>query len=108
MIKPSLALLAVALPLHAQSVDHRTLSSPAALYNIAGTIHVVRGTGNDITIDITRGGRDADKLSIATGLVGDRQTLRVLFPSDRVVFPWAKEHGQHWRNELEISDDGTW
>jgi lia operon protein LiaG len=107
MIKPSLALLAVALPLQAQSVDHRTLSSPAAIYDIAGSIHVVRGTGNDITIDITRGGRDADKLSIATGEIGDRQTLRVLFPSDRVVFPWAKERG-HWRNEMEINDDGTW
>ena len=92
MIKHSLALLVVALPLHAQSVDHRTLSSPAAIYNIAGTIHVVRGTGSDITIDVTRGGRDADKLSIATGLVGDRQTFRVLYPSDRIVYPRPKEH----------------
>lgn len=107
MIKPSLALLAVALPLQAQSVDHRSLSSPAAIYNIAGSIHVVRGTGNEITIDVVRGGRDADKLSVASGLVGDRQTFRVLFPSDRIVFPWAKDHG-HWRNEMEVNDDGTW
>ena len=107
MTRPSLALLAVALPLHAQSVDHRSLSSPAAIYNIAGSIHVVRGTGNDITIDIARAGRDADKLTVATGAVEDRQTLRVLFPSDRIVFPWTK-NDRYWRNEMEINDDGTW
>ena len=97
--------LAAALPLHAQSAS---LASPAAIYNIAGSIHVVRGTGKDITIDVARAGRDADKLSIATGLVGDRQTLRVLFPSDRIVFPWAKDRGSDWRNEMYINEDGTW
>ena len=107
MIKHSLALLAVALPLRAQSADHRSLPSPAAIYNIAGTIHVVRGTGSDITVDVVRGGRDADKLSIATGLIGDRQTFRVLFPSDRVVFP-RPNSGSRWRTELEVNDDGTW
>jgi hypothetical protein len=104
MIKQSLALLVVAFPLRGQSVS---LSSPAAIYDIAGTIHVVRGTGSDITIDVARAGRDADKLSVATGLVGDRQTLRVLFPGDRIVYPQAKEHG-HWRDEMEVNDDGTW
>jgi hypothetical protein len=107
MKKPSLALLCVALPLRAQSVDHRALPSPAAIYDIAGTIHVVRGTGSDITIDVARGGRDADKLSIATGLVSDRQTLRVIFPSDRIVYPMTKERG-HWRQEIDVNDDGTW
>src|SRR5579872_6221151 len=109
MIKPSLAVLVVALPLHAQSVDHRTLSSPAAIYNIAGTIHVVRGTGSDITVDVARGGRDADKLSIATGAIGDRQTLRVLYPADRIVFPrHPNSDSYRWRTELEVNDDGTW
>src|SRR5579863_8213660 len=106
MIKPSLAVLVVALPLHAQSVDHRTLPSPAAIYNIAGTIHVVRGTGSDITVDITRGGRDADKLAVATGLVGDRQTLRVLFPADRIVYPQPNRRSR-WRTEMDVNDDGT-
>lgn len=106
MTRPSLALLAVALPLHAQSVDHRSMPSPAAIYDLVGTIHVVRGTGSDITIDVARAGRDADKLTIATGLIGDRQTFRVLFPSDRIVYPLGKEH--HWREEMEVNDDGTW
>ena len=108
MIKPSLAILAVALPLQAQSVDHRSLPSPAAIYNIAGSIHVVRGTGSDITVDIARAGRDADKLSVATGLVGDQQTLRVIYPSDRIVFPRPNEHSSRWRTEMEVNDDGTW
>lgn len=108
MTRPSLALLAVALPLQAQSVDHRTLSSPAAIYNIAGTIHVVRGTGNEITVDVARSGRDADKLDIATGAIGDRQTLRVLYPADRIVFPRPHTDSYLWREELEVNDDGTW
>src|SRR5581483_1030051 len=108
MIRPSLAVLALALPLHAQSVDHRTLSSPAAIYNIAGTIHVVRGTGSDITIDVARAGRDADKLSIATGPIGDRETLRVIYPADRIVFRRPNTESSHWRTEMEINDDGTW
>ena len=109
MIKPSLAFLAVALPLRAQSVDHRSLPSPAAIYDIAGTIHVVRGTGSDITIDVARVGRDADKLTVATGQIGDRQTLRVLFPSDRIVYaPTGARQDRHWREEIEVNDDGTW
>jgi lia operon protein LiaG len=99
------ALLVVALPVGAQAVDHRTLPSPAAIYDIAGTIHVVRGTGSDITVDITRGGSDADRLTIATGVIGDRQTLRVLFPSDRIVYPHMEPHS---REDLEVDDDGTW
>ncbi len=118
MTKPSLAVLtavlaavlalALALPLHAQSVDHRTLSSPAAIYNIAGTIHIVRGTGSDITVDVTRAGRDADKLSIATGAIADRQTLRVIYPADRIVFHRPNTDSHWWRTELEVNDDGTW
>jgi len=106
-MKYSVALLAIAIPLQAQSVENRTLSSPAAVFDIAGTIHVVRGTGNDITVDIARVGRDADKLTIASGQVGDRQALRVIFPSDRIVYPRPNRH-YHGRTEIQVNDDGTW
>lgn len=107
MIKYTLALLTIALPLGAQSVEHRTLPSPAAVYNVAGTIRVVPATGGDITVDIARGGRDADRLTIAVGQIGDRQALRVLFPGDRIVYPQPNQDS-HSRIDLEVADDGTW
>src|SRR5579872_4762032 len=57
---------------------------------------------------MSRAGRDADKLSIATGPIGDRQTLRVIYPTDRIVFPRPNKESSRWRNEMEINDDGTW
>ena len=107
MIRHSVALLTVALPLGAQNVEHRTLPSPAAVYDLAGTIRVVPATGGDITIDIARGGPDAEKLSIAAGEIGDRQALRVMFPGDRIVYPQS-HMGYHSSTELEVADDGTW
>jgi lia operon protein LiaG len=107
MTKRSLAflLLGAPLPLGAQTVEHRTLPSTAAVYDIAGTVHVVAGTGTDIVVDITRLGPDADRLSIATGQVGDRRALRVLFPSDRIVYPPMPPHTS---TEVDVTDDGTW
>ncbi len=107
MIKYTLALLAIALPLRAQSIEHRTLASPAAVYDIAGTIRVVPATGGDITVDIARGGRDADRLTIAAGQIGDRQALRVLFPGDRIVYPQPNQEARSF-TDLEVADDGTW
>ncbi len=96
---------AVALPacLTAQT-EHRTLSSPADVYDIAGTIRVVAGTGSDIVVDVDRAGADAGRLSIATGVLHDRQTLRVLYPTDRVMYR-GMDRGSM---TLDVAEDGTW
>ena len=50
-------------------------------------------------------GRDADQLRIEQGNVGGRQTLRVIYPADRVVYP---ERGRSDRTTINVRDDGTW
>jgi lia operon protein LiaG len=101
------AILAALLPaaVAGQPVEHRTLPSPAAVYDLVGTIRVVPGSGSDITVDIERAGPDASRLSIATGRIHDRETLRVIYPGDRIVYAPI---GEHTRTEMEVDDDGTW
>ncbi|HYR97595.1 MAG TPA: hypothetical protein VEO58_01180, partial [Gemmatimonadales bacterium] len=51
-----------------QQPERRTLAGDrVAIYNLAGVMHLDRGTGSDVVVELTRGGRDAGKLQIATG-----------------------------------------
>jgi DUF4097 and DUF4098 domain-containing protein YvlB len=68
-------------------------------------MHAVAGTGSDVVVEITRGGADASKLEIATGEVHGRQSLRVVYPDDRIVYP---KMGRNSNTTIETDDDGTW
>lgn len=106
-----MALAGLALPagLGAQSQTVR-LSGPAvAVYNLAGRVSVVPGSGSDVTVEVTRGGSAADILEIQTGSLdirhadwGEVETLRVIFPSDRIHY-----EGPAGRSQLRVRDDGT-
>jgi len=100
--------LLVAFPfsLDAQQVERRTLSgSRFAIYNLAGELTATAASGRDVTIEITRSGADGSKLAIETGEIGDRQTLRVIYPDDEIVYrPFGRGRG---RTELMVRDDGT-
>jgi hypothetical protein len=103
------ALLAVlplcATTLTAQAAQRYTLSgSDVAIYNLAGTMRVEAGTGTDIVVEVTRGGSDAGKLQIATGPIGTRQTLRVIYPGDDITYPAL---GRHSSSTVDVRDDGT-
>ncbi len=100
----SLALaLTMALPLGAQEV-HRVSGARVAIYNLAGQTHVVRGTGADVVVRVTRGGGDASRLEIETGTVGGRETLRVRYPDERIVYPGM---GRGSRTTVRVRSDGT-
>jgi len=91
----------------AQTPDRRTLTgNDIAVYNIAGVMRVEGGTGGDVTVEVTRGGRDGSKLQIATGPIRGRETLRVIYPDRRVVY---KQSDRGWRSRttLRVDDDGT-
>ena len=91
----------------AQTPDRRTLTgNDIAVYNIAGVMRVEGGTGGDVTVEVTRGGRDGAKLQIATGPIRGRETLRVIYPDRRVVY---KQSDRGWRSRttLRVDDDGT-
>lgn len=95
--------LLVALPAGAQEV-HRLAGAEVAIYNLAGSTRVVRGAGSDVVVRITRGGSDAARLEVETGLLGGEQTLRVVYPGDQVVYP---EMGRGSSSSVRVRDDGT-
>src|SRR5579871_3255693 len=101
------ALAAIALlPLSARAqTEHRSLSGErVAVYDIAGRVRVQAAAGTQVTVDITRGGRDAGKLRIEAGDVRGWNALRVVYPSDRIVYPDLQSRG---RTQIHVNSDGT-
>ena len=72
-----------------------------AIYNLAGTMTLEGGSG-DVTIEVTRHGSDAARLQVERGEVRGRETLRVIYPGDRVTFP-----GLSGSTEVRVRNDGT-
>ena len=68
---------------------YRLRGASVAVHNVAGSVEVVRGDGEDVRVEVTPRGRDSARLSVATGVLDGRQTLRVMYPEDedRVVYP---------------------
>lgn len=79
-------LASATVPLGAQEVE-RLSGRDVAIYNLAGRVEVVAGTGPDVVVRIAREGSDADRLAVETGRIGGRETLRVVYPEDEVVYP---------------------
>ena len=75
-----------------------------AIYNLAGELTVEPGAGPEVVVEVVRGGPDASQLRVATGTLNGTQTLRVLYPGDRVVYP-AMGRGTH--SSVEVGSDGT-
>ena len=101
-----LAATAIAAQSAAAQSERRSLAgSSIAIYDLVGRVSVEQGTGSDVVVEITRGGHDAKKLSIDVGDLRGRNTLRVRFPDDDIVYP---DLG-HWSNsDFRINSDGTW
>ena len=103
-VAPALALLALATaPLDAQSQRY-SLGTRAGIFNIAGTMRVEGGTGSAVEVEVTRQGTESTQLRIETGQLRDRQTLRVIYPSDRIR--WSAM-GRGSRSEINVGEDGT-
>jgi len=96
----SAALLAA--PLAGQEVE-QVAGQDVAVYNLVGRVSVVRGTAADVVVRVTRGGADAAQLTIETGQVRGRSTLRVVFPEAEIVYP-AMGRGS---NTMSVRGDGT-
>ena len=95
----------------AAQTEHETLTGrDISVYNLAGRITVERGTGSDVTVDVTRGGRDAAKLKIVSSQLRGRNALRVLYPAgDDVVYDGsARERGWGNSTDVRVDADGTW
>jgi DUF4097 and DUF4098 domain-containing protein YvlB len=91
-------------PLAAQTVSRHTLrGTDVALYDLAGTVQLDAGTGDAVSVEVTRGGSDAAQLKVAQGDQGGAATLRVISPGDHITYP-AMPDGS---TELRVRDDGT-
>lgn len=89
----------------ASTQEVRTLAGPeVAIYNLAGRVEVVAGSGEEVVVRVNRGGRDAGRLTLETGMVDGRQSLRVVYPGNEVVYPPL---GGGSRTSLSVAPDGT-
>jgi lia operon protein LiaG len=89
---------------HAQT-ERFTLAGPeVAIYNLVGVLRIEGGSGDQVVVEVTRGGRDAGRISIATGDVRGRPALRIRYPEDRIVYPRL---GYNSRSTFSVGDDGT-
>jgi hypothetical protein len=93
----------IAAPAQAQEIE-RLAGDAVAIYNLAGQVEVVAGTGPDVVVRMNVHGRDGARLSLERGSAGGRETLSVLYPSDEVIYP---EMGRGSTTSLNVRADGT-
>jgi len=92
----------LAVPALAQPEQRSIKGSTVAIYNLAGRLRAVAGTGDAVIVEITRGGADAAKLRVESGAIGGRETLRIVYPGDRIVYPDSRS-----RTSINVRSDGT-
>lgn len=99
--------LALALtPLPARSQERVTLTGDrVVLFDLAGDVSVVAGTGNSVVVEITRGGDDAGRLRVESGPFHSAQGLRIIFPGNRIIYP--RERGGSYNSEMWVREDGS-
>lgn len=97
------ALVIIAVPLNAQTETKSVKGSTVAVYNLAGRMRATAGTGDAVSVDITRGGHDGAQLKVETGTIRGRETLRIVYPSDRIVYPDMRNRSTN----LNVREDGT-
>ncbi|HEX5724650.1 MAG TPA: DUF4097 family beta strand repeat-containing protein, partial [Longimicrobiaceae bacterium] len=99
------AVAALALGAGAAHAQRYTLRDDrVAIYNLAGEVRVEPGTGSAVVVEVTRGGSDRERLRVDEGARDGYQTLSVVYPGDRVVYPRL---GRGSRSTLTIRGDGT-
>jgi lia operon protein LiaG len=87
-----------------QPERHALAGDRVAVYNLAGVMRVEAGSGPDVVVEVSRAGPDAAKLQIATGPIRGRETLRVMYPDDEIVYP---KLGHRSSTTLNVREDGT-
>lgn len=96
----------------AATTEHRTIrGAQVAIYNLAGRLRVLPGTGDAVVVDVARGGRDAARLKLESGTLRGRETLRIVYPSDRIVYSEMRGRSRtsiHVRPDGSFSDGGDW
>jgi lia operon protein LiaG len=103
----AVAVLTLTLPLSpalAQQAERYTIpGGDVAIYNLAGEVRVDPGSGS-VTAELTRGGADAAKLKVMAGEIDGWETLRVLYPADRIQYTGLSDGSS---TQLRVRENGT-
>ena len=93
----------------AQDETFRLSGQSVAIYNLAGQVSVVAGSGSDVAVTVRRQGADSDQLDIRSGTVDTRrrdwgsvEALRVIYPADEIRYD-----GMQGQTQLRVREDGT-
>ena len=101
----SIVALVVPSALPAQQVQRIVLEGrDVAIHNLVGALRVEGGSGDRVVVEVTRKGREGGRLTLVTGVVRGRQTLRVIYPSDRITYSEVDWYG---RTSFTVNPDGT-
>ncbi|HEX6307533.1 MAG TPA: DUF4097 family beta strand repeat-containing protein [Longimicrobiales bacterium] len=99
-----LAMLALAEGALAQTPDRYSIpGSVVAVYNLAGTVTIERGTGTNVVIEVMRAGPDAERLETERTEVNGRPALVVRYPDGDVVYTGSPGG----TTQLSVRGDGT-
>ena len=75
-----------------------------AIYNLVGEIRVEPGPGPDVVAEASRGGADAAKLKVMKSEIDGTQTLRLVYPADKITY---SKLGSGSSTQLRVREDGT-
>lgn len=105
----SLSVLAVPVARSADSPNGRFSLSGARVhvYNLAGKVDIVAGSGRAVTVESTTGGRDGGRIDVKT-MPGNEPALIFAYPDKRVVHRRAGRGGERsqFRTTLDVGADG--
>jgi lia operon protein LiaG len=75
-----------------------------AIYNLAGEVRLEPGPSPDVVAEVTRGGADAGKIKVLRSEIDGTQTLRFVYPADRILYSRMSEGSS---TQLRVRDNGT-
>jgi lia operon protein LiaG len=97
-------LLLVLATVGAQQPERYTIpGDDVAIYNLAGEVRVEPGSSS-VTAEVTRGGADAGKLKVMQGEIDGWETLRLLYPGNRIRYGRLSDGSS---TELRVRENGT-
>ncbi|NIM50895.1 MAG: DUF4097 family beta strand repeat protein [Gemmatimonadales bacterium] len=86
-----------------QTQRYEVAGTNVAVYNLVGEVSIEPGRGSAVLVEVTLRGPDADELRVEQGPIGRRETLRIVYPADRIHYP-----ERHWGSTtLRVREDGT-
>jgi DUF4097 and DUF4098 domain-containing protein YvlB len=96
----------------AQTEQFSLRGDRVSIYNLVGSIRVEGApeSGGATTVEVTKRGSGGSRLRVETGEIRGRETLRVIYPEQRISFAGGEGRGMRgWfeRTEIHVNDDGT-